>query len=544
MVLIVSMICFGASERSLEVVFGDVLKKTQSNFPAGKTVCFYNLGMDRSGDLQTYVIHTTLTVAYVHVDLEQWSKLKKCDVSTCDLNVLFLSKRFTLDELFKLFSFDKYAKFIVVYTEQLESLTIATFLHRWGITNVLFLEQGSSSIYMFAYNLLLTEKIFRTTLDADLFPNKVTNLTGYPYSIIALYTKATDVEYEHGQYLRLNLLEFIISRQNATGNYRIMYEKSPKIFSSNFDVIIPYLRGFEFKNDASIEQASIPMTTRFCLVVPKVRDPDGILILFRPFRFQLWALIIVCYSLLNWIKHHFADYLATKLPLKRTNALAESFCLFILCESYSAKLTAFLNSPIDTIYPQTFTEFRSSTIQLLVPHPEFMAYAATMPVLHGKHVLYDPVVEPDWDQVALIDNCNCLKNKLIPEPQSDMGAVLSSSRYHVIDQPLFAVQYSLLFNKRSFLVKNTEEIIKRMFEVGVLSRIIKERKREAGKSINENVIQHQDAFYGFMPVFRSLGRMFLLSSGLFVLEWMHVLVFRQIYYNIVFLIALRVLLCN
>lgn len=551
LVLILLLIGVECSESSLEAVFRQVMKKALRDVPAGQSVCFFDHEMGISGDLLTIAMKITSTVTFEHFELGQSGKSANCDVSTvCAMNILLMNQKFYLVKLFKVFNFDKYSKFIVICTESLASLEIAKFMQTWGITNVLFLEQSTSSVQLFSHNLLLTEKEVRISLDANLFPNKLSNLTGYSYSIIVLYSQVKDVEYEHGQYMRLSLLDFILSRQHAAGNYRVLYEKSAQSFSAAFDVIVPYLRAYEFKLLETIEQVFLPMTTKFCLIMPKVLDPNSTLILFRPFQFQLWAFVIVGYCVLNLAKHlrtkYFPSAFGSSLEqrLDRMRILGKSFCLFILCESYSAKLTAFLNYPMETVYPKTLEEFISSPIMLQVPHPEFMIYAATMPFLAGKHALFDPSKQYNWDQVALVDKCNSLKDKFVPEPKSDMGVILSPSKYHVIEQSIFTVQYSLLFSKQSPLTRTVRETINWMFEVGISRRFIRERKREAGQRISKRkkATKHSDAFDGFLPIYRTVCKMWILSIVLFVLQWVYALVLKQVYYNGMFLYGLRIFL--
>lgn len=222
--------------------------------------------------------------------------------------------------------------------------------------------------------------------------------------------------------------------------------------------------------------------------------------------------------------------------------LAVSFCLFILCESYSAKLIAFLNAPIDTVYPKSLNEFKSSPIRLLIPYPEFLVYVETIPELYGKYDLYNQSTTYNWDQVAVIDSCKILEDKTVPEPQGDMGVVFSTSKYHVIKKPLLVMNFPLLFNKRSPLEQAARAIINRMSEVGLWKGLIKEQKREAGKSTRKLDSKAPDAFYGIMSVYRTMWISWILSIELFVLQWIYVKFFRQIHYNITFIIGLSVFL--
>lgn len=537
----------GCLQGSLETVFEKVLENVQSDVPAGRSVCFFHFGWDTSADLLNFAVTVISTATVVNFDVQKASEFNKVDVSiTCSLNILFLMQESNLNEIFKKFSFEKYSKFIVLCRD-LNSLRIATFMQSWGITSVLFIEQTDSYINLFMYNLLLSKKLPKSTLDGDLFPDKLSNLTGFPYSVTVLYTQSGDVETEHGQFIRLDLLDFIVTRQRTTGNYRIMYEKSPQIFRSYFDVIVPFLATYTFKFHEAIEEVNLPMTSEFCLVVPKVRDPQYRTILARPFQCQLWIFIIVGYCSINWIKKlsykHCRKHMDSEFPLfERLKILFESLSLFILCEAYSAKLIALLSSPIDTVYPQSLAEFRSSSIQLLVPHPEFMEYAKNMPKLNGKYALWNQSAQYDRDKVALVDKCNSLKDETVPEPASDMGVVLSSSRYHVIPERLFVLQFSLLFNKRSPLVRKTREIVDRMYEAGVWQGTVKERKREAGKAKQSLGKVYPDAYYGIIPLYFTMVDFWVIAVILFIFQWIYVKVLIRFYYNAMFLIGLNVFL--
>lgn len=265
------------------------------------------------------------------------------------------------------------------------------------------------------------------------------------------------------------------------------------------------------------------------------------MILFRPFQFQLWIFIVAAYCV-NWI-------FDIALPRKPTSIecikiLALSLSLFTLCEFYAAKLIAFLNSPIDTVYPKSLEEFRSSSLRLITQNPQFLVYLETIPVLRGKYALYNKTLAYDWNQLALIDRCNIFKDKTVPEPQGGMGVVLSSSKYHVIDQPLAEMKFPLLFNKRSPLGRTTRRIINQISEVGLWRGMIKRQKLKAGKSTEEMEVNVPDAFYGFMPIYYTLGKAWIISLVLFVLQWIYVKYLRQIQYNLVILIGLSAFLRN
>lgn len=535
---------FEGSESSLEPVCGKVLEKAQLDVPSGRSVCFFNHGWDQLSGLQASAIKTATKVSFTHFNLQ-----KSVDVSgTCALNVLLFIQLSNLEKLFKSFSLDKYSKFIIIIRDSMNSIDFARFLLTQGITNMLFLEQTGSSVNMYTYN-LLTEKINRSLLDADLFPDKLSKLSGYPYTVITLFSRIFDSELEYVQYIHLNLLNFIITHQNATRKFRVMHEKVFPDRIPFFDVIVPYIDFSKFKNSEMIHQLPLPFSTTWCLIVPKVQDPRFLMILFRPFQFQLWVFVIIGYCMIYWIHifltFHFANCLPSKLPsFKRMKILALEFCLFILCESYSAKLTAYLNSPIDTVYPKSLAEFRSSPMQLLISQPEFLVYPKMMPVLNGKYTLFNQSMAYDWNQVALIDRCNILEDQSVPEPQGEMGVVFSSSRYHVINEPLAVLKFPMLFNKRSPLERVASQIINRMYEAGLWQGFMKAPKREAGKSSHDVEAKAPDAFYGFMPVFRTMGNGWIFSILLFALQWIYVKFLRQIHYSIMFLIGLSVFLRN
>lgn len=280
------------SEGSVEGAFEKVLEKVQSQVPNRLSVCFFNLGWVQSGRLQTLVSE----IAMMNFDLQNSKISKVIDVSTtCALNVLQLNQGSKWAQLFKMLRFDKYAKFVIIYSEASNPLLIAKVLHNEGITNVLFLVQSDSSVDLFMFNLPLTERITISAFDEDLFPDKLSNLAGYPYFVRVLNTNTVDVEVEHSRYMKLNVLNFISSYQNATTTYQKMDEKSPKVFNAFFDVIIPYYDDYRFESHIDIEQVSLRMAIELCLIVPKVRDPQYLKVLFRPFRLQLWAFVICGY---------------------------------------------------------------------------------------------------------------------------------------------------------------------------------------------------------------------------------------------------------
>lgn len=539
MALILLLISLGISESSLETIFGHVLENALLDVPAGRSACFFSLGWDKSSDLQSFAMKTTLKVSFTHFGLQK--SCKKIDVSvTCALNIFLGSKLLNLDELFDRFSFEKHSKFIVICSNSANSLNLAKSLQLEGITNVLFLEQIGSSVILFTYNLQLTERIIESESEEDIFPNKLSKLYGYPYALLVLLTHENDKDIDYMHYIHHTVLNFIITHQNASPHYRFMYEKSPHIFESFFDVVIPYFEIYNFENHNAVETVKLPISTEWCLVVPKVPDPQHLLILFRPFQLQLWIVIWIAYGISSWL---LPQALLQKLALfESMKALAVSFCLFILCESYSAKLIAFLNAPIDTVYPKSLNEFKSSPIRLLIPYPEFLVYVETIPELYGKYDLYNQSTTYNWDQVAVIDSCNILEDKTVPEPQGDMGVVFSTSKYHVIKKPLLVMNFPLLFNKRSPLEQAARAIINRMSEVGLWKGLIKEQKREAGKSTRKLDSKAPDAFYGIMSVYRTMWISWILSIELFVLQWIYVKFFRQIHYNITFIIGLSVFL--
>lgn len=530
--LVLLCISVGSSECSLKTAFRIILER---DIPTGRSVCFFNTGWAHPSDLQAFAMQTTSKVSFIHFDPQK--SMRKTNVSRmCAVIIVLLSKTVNPDKLFRSFEFDKYSQFIIINSKSANSLNIAKFLLKQGITNVLFLEQTCSSENLFLY---------------DLFPNKRSTLTKNLYNVIVLYSDAVDIEVDHTQYMKQNVLKFISSYQNATISLQKMYEKSPKVLNSSFDVIIPYFEDYIFESHSEIEQVFLPMTVELCLIVPKVRNPQYLKMLFRPFRFQLWALVLIghgLFELVRKLRHRFyGKLLEGKLPsFENMQRLGELFILFILCESYSAKLTAFLNSPIDTVYPQTVDEFRSSPIQLLIPNPEWLVYARMIPALDGKYVLFEQSTKYDWSQVALFGTCNMFEDKTVPKPQSykGSGVVLSSSRYHVIKEPLLFAYFSLLFNKRSPLEKATRDIIRRMYQVGLLQRLMKERKHKAGEGNPGEESNLLLAFNGFDPLYRTIGRVWIASVCLFILQWIHVLYLRQVHYNIVFLVGLNVFLRN
>lgn len=441
-----------------------------------------------------------------------------------------------------MFKFDKHSKFVIVLNESVNALRVAEVLQTFGITNVLFLEQTSSSVNLFSYNLQLTKMIIKTVCDENLFHDKLSKLIGFVYYVTILYTHTVDVEVNHEQYIKSSLLSSIIGHQNATPSYRKMNEKSSEIFSTFFDVIIPYYDVYKYEYHKLIERLFIPKHTELCLIVPKIRDPQFLMILFRPFRFQLWAFVIIGYCILNLIEHlltkRIFKYSENKLPLQR---LVESFCLFILCESYSAKLTAFSNSPIDSVYPKSLEEFKSSPIQLMIPTPEWLMYASTIPVLSGKCILFNPSTTYDWDKVALFGKCDILAERTVQNPLNHMGVVISSTKYHVINEPLAVAHFSLLFNKFSPLERASRDIISRIDEAGLMQGLVTERQRQTGK---DDLGGNASLLNGFDPIYRTIARLWAAAFCLFVLQWMHVSILEQIHYNVVFLIGLSVFLKN
>ncbi|KXJ83339.1 hypothetical protein RP20_CCG006094 [Aedes albopictus] len=226
-----------------------------------------------------------------------------------------------------------------------------------------------------------------------------------------------------------------------------------------------------------------PMHEGHCLLIPE-RKVSNINKLTKPFKVDIWIFLLIlgilCASLSCYLQRFFPRSLIEIIIfgppiaehemrfIERTTFCALSVLMFILCETYIAKMLAFMISMKYQPYFETVADFVESDIPTLMRNTSVEYWMRYRPELLETAALGDEKLP--FDDTRYLDytrTLGCLRAKTVVGGIENFDFVRNQYRYYVLKEQLLTGFRVHSFSKHDPFSRKFREIYDKLWESGL-----------------------------------------------------------------------------
>lgn len=288
----------------------------------------------------------------------------------------------------------------------------------------------------------------------------------YPFILIAKKGKLTREPYR-------NVMILFLAYYNATLSW-----SWPK---SEAEAMYWYkLRQVKFLPEISTEYFQLVPTlsfSGFCFLIPEKPIKAFFNYLLLPFTWSLWVVIAVCLALLillswkascrNFITMAFFGSTIVEHKLNRFDRFCMLFIsvmMFLLCESYLAKMMAFMLGTKYERHMETIEELIASEINLCVDPSEAAFFRGINPRFSEKLHLWNTSRD-------LFPNCSychsCDWARYFLASPENLDSETGFNKFYIMNEQLFGNATSHVFSRNDPLIEPFEWFSQQLFNTGI-----------------------------------------------------------------------------
>uniref|UniRef100_A0A182WC47 Uncharacterized protein n=1 Tax=Anopheles minimus TaxID=112268 RepID=A0A182WC47_9DIPT len=514
-----------------------VIMELQQNHPIPSTIGLVNFNAHNLNYIPAYLIKRVSTGTFVNIDLNRHSS----NLSSTPFTPILLHAFSTshtrpkaspiqtevLNTLQTFGLIGKEKRIIVILDPYLVKPTeldlLAKTYHHFGAIDIIYVLVKKDELVVVRLNDMATEFVMMSTNDhvADLFPDRLTNLSGRPYKVAYLENpplslRGTSTNGTIG--IDIEFIDMIAKHQRTVAEYR--YTPKPiKLFDPWHATTIDFATYCEeFPNqEQNVSLLFLPKQQRWCLAVPKTYNRilhEKFLWLYAVDGWVLIVFIVVCFLLYNLF---FKSILQNRFPeaFPRINTpihVLRIFLLFMVTEYYTALLSSNLSLSQLSLYPRTLERFQKCNIPLLVAHPESYHFIHNNTEMMARTVRWNLSQRYDPAGMALLELCDVFPYT-IRASTKQLGRELNHHHYHLIKEPVKSTICISPFRRTSPVLVRFQMYARRLHEAGIWEHLV-QKWTWSTTNVSNNALPDGSMLQmeHFIPVYIIGGYLYLNSS--------------------------------
>uniref|UniRef100_A0A182YPC1 Uncharacterized protein n=1 Tax=Anopheles stephensi TaxID=30069 RepID=A0A182YPC1_ANOST len=482
---------------------------------------FLNIDTSQNSSMPRAPIHTPILV---HAFSTGESRAPEQTIQTEVLNTL---------ETFGLIGREK--KIIVVLDPyvvkptELDSLA-KTYLY-FGALDIIYVLVKVDELVIVRLNDMATEFVEHSTTDRaeELFPDRLTNLTGRPYRVLYLQNPPLSfrsISTNKTIGIDVDFFDMIAHHQHTVVEYRYT-DKPIKPFDPWHNTTVDFAN-YRIVLKAPRQEFALlflPNQYRWCLAVPKTYNRILHQQILWPYAADVWLLIAVMFVgflLYNlFLKRALQHRFPVAFPIVNTPLhILRILLLFLLTEYYTALLSSNLGLSLLPAYPRTFEQFQKSGVPIIVIRPESYHFIRNSPEMMARTVRWNLSDRYNPAGFAVLQLCD-LFSYTIRSTTRLLGKELNRHHYHLIEQPVQSSICMSPFRRSSPLLSRFQMYVRRLYEAGIWNHLVDKWTWDPLDVVDAGNAMPDVSMLGlehFVPVYIVGGYLYLIAIGIFLLE--------------------------